>query len=42
MSARSSPREGSAGLYTDGMQAPRTGLRRPSVLAMRQRAVTSF
>lgn len=41
MSARISPREGSAGLYTDGMQAPQVGLRRPSARAMRRRAVTS-
>lgn len=42
MSARISPREGSAGLCTDGMQAPRAGPRRPSVRAMRERAVASF
>lgn len=34
--------EGSAGLYTEGSEAPRTGLLRPSVLAIRERAVTTF
>lgn len=42
MSARISPRDGSAGLYTEGVQAPQAGLQRPSVRAMRERAVASF
>ena len=42
MSARISPRDGSAGLYMEGVQAPRAGPQRPSVRAMRERAVASF
>ena len=42
MPARISPRDGSAGLYTEGVQAPQAGLQRPSVRAMRERAVASF
>lgn len=42
ISALIRPSEGSVGLYMEGSEAPRTGLLRPSVLAMRERAVTSF
>lgn len=42
MSALIRPSEGSAGLYTEGSEAPRMGLLRPRVLAMRERALTSF
>ena len=42
MSARISPRDGSAGLYTEGVQAPQAGLQRPSVRAAKRAPRAAF